>query len=196
MLCLLEASFDSTPLEAVSGTLLSGMYPLFLVIAVSALLIGLYQSLRDHEASGMAMIIGSLMMIGMLMTLPTLITAAGGPPVSLAPAFRGLARYGPLLGHGAATLAGWITAGSVIRHLRRQRAQQRQAAAEAAFHAEQRLAFLNWLEEEFLKLQIDSLPGMTDRQRFLLDRMSWAAQQTLAPQQLEEVWRELRCALG
>ena len=194
MLCLLQASFDSTPLEAVSGTLLSGMYSVVLVVAVSALLMGLFQFLTGRRESG-AMMVASLMMLGVMGVLPMLITATGGPPVPLAPDWSGLARYWPLLWRGTVTTVSLIGAGYAILHLRQQRARQQHAAAEAARSAEQRLAFLNWLEEEFLKLQIDSLPGITDQQRFLLDRMSWAAQQMLAPQQLEEVWRELRCAL-
>ena len=171
------------------------MYSVVLVVAVSALLMGLFQFLTGRRESG-AMMVASLMMLGVMGVLPMLIPATDGPPVSLAPDWSGLARYWPLLWRGTVTTVALIGAGYAILHLRQQRARQKQAAAEAARSAEQRLAFLNWLEEEFLKLQIASLPAITDQQRFLLERMNWAAQQTLAPQQLEEVWKELRCALG
>jgi hypothetical protein len=197
MLCLLQTSADSPlALDAGLAPLLSALYPMILLVALSALLFGLFQFLSGHRESSVAMIVTALMMIGMIKFFPIVVPAVGDPAVPADSSLDGLGRSWPILWRSTVTVVGAIAAGYALLHLRQKRIQRQKTAVEAALAAEQQLAFLNWLDNESLKLQIDTLPGMTEQQRFLLERMAWAAQQTFDPEQLGEVWKELRCALG
>jgi len=196
MLCLLQTSPDSPlVLDAGLASLLSALCPMMLLVTGSVLLVSLFQVFQGRREST-GMLVASVMVLGMTMFLHTMIPAVGGSPVSAESDFDGLGRFWPILWHSTVAMAGVIATGSAFLPLRRKQIEKQKIAAEAARAVEQRFAFLNWLENEFLKLQIDTLPGMTEQQRFLLERMAWAAQQTFDARQLEEVWKELRCALG
>ena len=72
--------------------------------------------------------------------------------------------------------------------IRALKARQQQALA----NAELRYSFREWLNEELLKVTIDSLRGEDTRRRLLRQQLTIAKEQVLNNTDIAETWRRLR----